>query len=87
MSLEVDRRNDLPIPQQPQKEPYQYQDEKQSRGYAYAVANNDSSTSTHQRFSKRSTVFLLATALAIMTILAVIAAALGGSTAVKRRNE
>ncbi|KAL8826306.1 MAG: hypothetical protein Q9191_003877 [Dirinaria sp. TL-2023a] len=88
MSLEVDRRTDLPFPQQAQKEAYRYQNnEKESQSYAYAIADNGSPTPTQQRSSKRSSISLLAVALAVMTILAVVAAAVGGSIAEKRKND
>ena len=85
MSLEVDHRDNLPIPYQPQSEHYGSQNGKES--YAYSAVDHAPipSAPTQQRNTK--TVLLLSIALTVMTILAVVAAAVGGSKAVKWKNQ
>ena len=94
MSIELDRRTDLPIPQPPKQPPYQHQEEKQTHYNAYQIGpyTSDPSarlhapkTTTHA--PRKSTLFLLSAALAIMTVLAVVTAAIGGSIAVRRKHE
>lgn len=87
MSLEVDRRDDGPIPQESEKSSFSDQSEKQTHipttstdGYAWG-------TPTHQQHPKKSSVLHLGIALAIMTVLAVVAAAAAGSMAVKWKHE
>ena len=87
MSLELDPRIDLPIPQQPEKEPYPHHNEEQMDNGTYPIGPYTSHTSAQQHGPKTSTVFLLGAALAIMTVLAVVAAAVGGSIAARRRHE
>lgn len=86
MSLELDRRDDLPIPQHADKEPYTPQNEKENHNYLYSAGDHDASKSlaTHPR---QKTTTLLSIALAIMTILAIVAAAVGGAIAGKRGHE
>ena len=91
MSLEVDRRDDLPIPQESQKEPFRYDETgKEARDYAYSNGDNGPSRFVpgQQKHSRqKSTVLFLSVALALMTILAALAAGIGGSLAAKRGNE
>ncbi|KAL8720403.1 MAG: hypothetical protein Q9225_002723 [Loekoesia sp. 1 TL-2023] len=86
MSLEVDHRDNLPILQQPHKEVYS---EKSSQSHVYPAINNQSPgpATMQQRAFWKSPVLLLSIALAIVTILAAIAAGVGGSIAVQRKNE
>ena len=83
MSLELDRRTDLPILQSPGQEPYQ----PQTNHNAHQSGHSTLYTSPREHVPKKPTVFLLGTALAAMTVLAVVAAAVGGSIAMKRKHE
>lgn len=89
MSLEIDRRNDAPIPQEIQDDSYRHQAEKQSRHDPYSAAESEpTNLAPAQRQSgKRSTILLLGFALAIMTVLATLTAGIGGSQAAKRAHE
>lgn len=93
MSLELDNRgHDLPIPDQAQKETYDLMHEKQhGQGFVHPVYLDTTPSPSLEKEQPRkrssSTPFLLGTALAIMTVLAVIAAAVGGSIATQRQNE
>lgn len=98
MSLEVDRRDDnLPIPEQAGKEAChssQITDQKESTptpngSFAYHVLSSASpSTQDHtQHTNKRKLPWALMIALAIMTVLAIVAAAVGSSAALRRQNE
>ena len=89
MSLEVDRRDDLPIPHQPQKEVFDYRDHKSSHYYAYPTVDGLSPKPTiaQERAFRRSPVLFLTIALAVMTILAAVAAGIGGSIATSRKNQ
>lgn len=86
MSLEVDRCNDLPIPRQPEKGTHRHQDENESHGDMYPAAG-DNASPRQQNARQRSTIMLLSIALAAMTVLAVIAAGLGGGLAARRGRE
>ena len=91
MSLEVDHRVGVSRCEQPQKEAYRYSDEKEIHRSACSAINGVSSlcasASIAETTPKRSTTWLLAIALGVVTVLAIVAAAVGGSTAVKRKNE
>lgn len=91
MSLELDQRSDLPIPQRSysisQKESYRYQGDEQADNTAYPTGDYTPHTSAQLHTFKRSTVVLLSTALAVIVILAVVAAAVGGSIAEERKNK
>ena len=91
MSLELDQRSDLPIPQRSysisEKESYRYQGDEQADNTAYPTGDYTPHTSAQLHTFKRSTVVLLSTALAVIVILAVVAAAVGGSIAEERKNK
>ncbi|KAI4229834.1 MAG: hypothetical protein L6R40_008044 [Gallowayella cf. fulva] len=90
MSLELDTRTRSTFTLQPGKEPIDYHHEKESRGPVYALINNHVSPTpppARQSPPPRLPMILLIIALAIMTALAILAAALGGSISVKRQNE
>ena len=84
MSLELDPRCDLPIPQPLEKEFYQYHNEQ-------PLNNNNSVSPSHtpaqQHGLKNYTKFFFSIALGVITVLAIVAAAVGGSIAVKRSHE
>ena len=86
MSIEL-ARSDLPIPQQPEKESYHDQNEQTMDKNAFPVGHYTSHTSALQPTPNKSTSFLLSTVLAVMTVLVVVAAAVGGSIAVGRKHE
>ncbi|KAL8707389.1 MAG: hypothetical protein Q9220_007581 [cf. Caloplaca sp. 1 TL-2023] len=90
MSLEVDHREDFPIPHEKpheaQKEVDTYSDGKPGHRYAEAPVN-DVSPPAPKYVPTRSITLLLAAALAVMTALAVVAAGVGGSIATKRKHE
>lgn len=88
MSLEVDRRNELPIPLESQKEPFRYQSEPEKRDQNYPYSTGDhrpvTSLSAQQQHNEKATILFLSIAFAVMTVLAVVAAGIGGSIAAKR---
>ncbi|KAL8948921.1 MAG: hypothetical protein Q9222_004925 [Ikaeria aurantiellina] len=90
MSLEVDYRENFPIPHnETQKEVHSQPNEKTTHGYAEAPARDifPKSTAVQRHETTKPITLLLAVALAIMTALAVVAAGVGGSIATKRKNE
>ena len=91
MSLEVDHRVGALYGRQPQKEVNSYSSEKESHlCTATAVKNRallGASIPTGQLGPKKTTTWLLAITLGVVTVLAIVAAAVGGSTAVKRTKE
>lgn len=89
MSLEVDRRNDAPIPQETQLDLSRDQAEKQIRHDPYLAENNAPMklAPIQRQAGKKSTILVLGFALAIMTVLATLAAGVGGSLAAKRLHE
>ncbi len=89
MSLEVDRSNDMPIPQETQHGLYKNQAGKQSRDYPYSAGDNEPTkiAPAQQQSGQKSTIVLLSLALVIMIVLATLAAGVGGSLAAKRAHE
>lgn len=91
MALEVDRRAQFPEVQQPEKEILTSAGLGQGGGIAASgqpsYARDDETTGRSKRiFGFRATTFILGVALIIVTILAIVAAAVGGSLAAKRNH-
>lgn len=89
MSLEVDQRgSDLPMLDQAEKESYRTE-EREHRVHVYPTHDNASTPppSSKEQSRRKGMPLMLAIALAVMTVLAIVAAAIGGSTAAKRKNE
>lgn len=89
MSLEVDRRDDLPIPQDGHKGALANEAEKQVQDPMHSTRDDgfQKPTPEHQHRGERKTILFLSAALVFMSILAIIAAAVGGSIATKRAHK
>ena len=89
MSLEVDHRDDnLPIPEEADKEACHFSQIPNGPLAYHALSSASPSAQDHtQHTNKRKLPWALMIALAIMTVLAIVAAAVGGSAAIRRQNE
>lgn len=93
MSLEVDGRSQLPEVQQPEKESYAYANLPAAGQAKTAEPFGASDKGDYEArpqgkkiFGLRATTLALGVALAVVTILAIVAAAVGGSLAAKRNH-
>lgn len=87
MSLELDRRNDLPIPREPDQAPYKYQSEKGNQVNTYPPGDPAPQTLSQQHARQKPLLRILSIALAVMTVLAAVAAGVGARVAEKRGRE
>lgn len=87
MSLELDRRDDLPIPRNSDQAPYGYQNEKESHIITYPPGDAVPHGLQQQQVGQKPLIRILSIALAIMTVLAAVAAGVGAGVAEKRGRE
>lgn len=84
MSLEVDRRGDAPEPYTKQED-YKYSIQAADQQAYHATSVSGQPQKSRQVCGLRPATLVLSIALAVMTVLAVIAAGVGGSLAAKNK--